>query len=140
MNRGKSYRILIAFLFFAFISLISRSLIYLVISLTIAILIIILLSKDVKERERQKQLKPQDKTVKLAAESSSSTAITFPVLFFIAGTIMASFGFTGYFEVEGIFHYLGWMTDETFVLLVFLIVGILLILYGFTAILKKWLS
>ncbi|WP_280768143.1 hypothetical protein [Salipaludibacillus daqingensis] len=146
MNRGKSYRILIVLLFFAFISLISRSIIYLVISLTIAVLIIVLLSRDVKDRERRKQINTISKssaknhTVNVSGGMTLNDSLTFPILFFISGLIMASFGFTGYFQVEGVFHQLGWMTDEVFVQLVFLIVGILLILYGFTVILKKWLS
>lgn len=148
MNRGKSYRILITFLFFAFISLISRSLIYLVISLTIAVLIIVLLSRDVKEKESLKQsMRNGVSTSGIAGQANSgslknasSTALTFPVLFLITGAIMTTFGFTGYFDIQGVFHYLGWMTDETFVLLVFLIVGLFLLLYGATSLLKKWLS
>ncbi|WP_416149788.1 hypothetical protein ACM26V_01960 [Salipaludibacillus sp. HK11] len=146
MNRGKSYRILSVILIFAFVSLISRSIIYLVISLTIAVLIIVLLSRDVKERERLKKNNNEmgrsisNKSGHQSAVSTSTSTMIFPILLFIVGAILVIFGFNGYFEVEGVFHRLGWMENEHFVFLVFLIGGIVLSLYGFTTILKKWLS
>ncbi|MCE7793209.1 hypothetical protein K8O68_12350 [Salipaludibacillus sp. CUR1] len=146
MNRAKSYRILIILLFFAFVSLLSRSLVYLVISITIAVLIIVLLSRDVKERERRSDEKSLGNMAGKGngshekKDTGSPLLYVFPILFLALGALMASYGFSGYFDLEGIFHKLGWMSPEPFVHIVFLLVGILLGLYGLTALLKKWLS
>ncbi|PYZ94584.1 hypothetical protein CR194_03365 [Salipaludibacillus keqinensis] len=147
MNRGKSYRILIIVLFFAFVSLLSRSLVYLVISLTIAVLIIVLLSRDVKQRERNnrevKNTIPNTETSKdqFAVERTTKIAdYSLAGIFLVLGVLMGSYGLTGFFEIEGIFHQLGWMTEESFVIIVFIVVGMLLILYGLSILLKRWLS
>ncbi|SER41900.1 hypothetical protein [Salipaludibacillus aurantiacus] len=146
MNRAKSYRILIILLFFAFVSLLSRSLVYLVISITIAVLIVVLLSRDVKDRERRNDEKSLENRAGKGKgsyekkDSGSPFSYVFPILFLASGALMASYGFTGYFEIEGIFHKLGWISREPFVQIVFFLVGIFLGLYGLTALLKKWLS
>ena|SRR5690554_2819421 len=138
MNRGKSYRVLAVMLLIAFISLISRSLIYLVISLTIAVIIIMLLSKDVKERQTAAQQTIHEKSSVHGKKRRLGMAI--PIVFSLLGVIMASYGLTGIFELETIFTQLDMMVEESFILISSIVIGILLALYGLTLTIKKWLE
>jgi len=138
MNRGKSYRVLALMLLIAFISLISRSLIYLMISLTIAVIIIMLLSKDVKERQTSSQ--QQTMHEKHVGQAKKRKGIFLPIGFSLLGVIMISYGLTGIFELETIFTQLNLMVEESFILISSIVIGIILALYGLTLTVKKWLE
>ncbi|MBU9711314.1 hypothetical protein [Evansella tamaricis] len=134
MNRIKSYRIATLLLFFAFISLISRSIIYLILSLTVAFLIIILLSKE-KKRKGDEPPRPRVKE-----KDMQRTMYLFPIFFTGIGFLMLSYGASGILDYNTVYHQLGWMVHETFLLLFFLFTGVFLFLYGITHFLKRWFS
>lgn len=63
MNTRKAYRMLIVVLFFAFISLISRSIVYLILSVVIATIIVFLLS-NAKKKDNKNSVEQQTEVTK----------------------------------------------------------------------------
>ncbi|MBU9722098.1 MULTISPECIES: hypothetical protein [Bacillaceae] len=145
MNRSKSYRILILLLFFAFISLVSRSIIYLVFSLAVAFLIILLLSRDKKVQHRR-----QEENIRTESEDNvggekkhqSNKHIIIPIIIAFIGFLIVYYGYSGYHDMESIYHKVGWVTgDESTSLLLFSIVlGVFLLIYGLYQFLYVWLK
>lgn len=136
MNRGKGYRLLALLLIIAFISLISRTISWLILSLTIAIIVISLLAKDLKDRKNGQQLYE----TKSKEQKRKNKEFFIPFTFLIIGIMMTSYGLTGLFNVESIFVHFHLMVEEPFVLIASVLIGLLLSIYGLTLALKKWLS
>lgn len=137
MNRGKSYRLLIILLFFAFISLISRSLIYLIISLTIAFIIVVLLSKDKTQKLRQQSSEKIILEDVSKPEKRGSQVLSFILL--SLGVFLLAYGITGYLQVQSLFNDVVYLNDP-FLHILAIIVGGMLTLYSFVALIKKYLE
>ncbi|UTR09697.1 hypothetical protein MM300_17635 [Evansella sp. LMS18] len=133
MNRKKGYRLLALFLFIAFISLISRSLIYLVLSTVVAVSIILLLSADRKNRRDAGNLRIQEED-KVSERGLSGAFV--PALFLITGIIMATYGMSGLTGRFSLLSESGIMADVPAVLIFSVVIGCLLAVYGIYNILK----
>ncbi|MCD8508598.1 MAG: hypothetical protein LRY73_00915 [Bacillus sp. (in: Bacteria)] len=135
MNRSKSYRLLIILLFIAFISLISRSLIYLIISITIAFIIILLLSKDKARRlsdASEKIIVEEPQVIKKKNQLSTYIVLSL-------GVILLSYGIAGYFHTQSIFNDMGILNDP-FLHTLAIIIGGIMTLSSFVFLLKKYLE
>lgn len=140
MNRRKSYRVLTGILLLAFVSLLTRSLIYLAISLTVAVLIIVLLSRDLQAGKEIYKVNTGDGPKTDLPSGKNPLSFLFPLLFVCVGALFAAVGFTGYFNIEGVFLDTGWMIDGPIVLILLVLTGIFLLIYGMWTLLKIWLS
>lgn len=136
MNRSKSYRLLIVLLFFAFISLISRSLIYLIISLTIAILIILLLSKDIRKKGSTTRVGKETPPTEGKPQKGQITNF----ILLIGGIVLIAYGITGYFHTGSTFAQFGLMINDPFLLILAMAIGGLITIYSFIVLLKKYLE
>ncbi|MFA9556219.1 hypothetical protein ACERII_02765 [Evansella sp. AB-rgal1] len=134
MNRGKSYRVLTVIFFIAFISFITRSLLYLFFSVIMAFIIIILLRKDASKRKRET---PIFSNRRQNDKSSNYSLVT--MIIFIIGLFMLLYGFSGVFLSDNLFRTMGVMVEELFVHILFLLIGLFLTIYSLTVILVSWL-
>ncbi|OIJ15753.1 hypothetical protein BKP35_01820 [Anaerobacillus arseniciselenatis] len=98
MNTRKAYRMLIVALFFIFISLISRSIIYLVLSVAIATMIIFLLSSNKKLKSDGNE-KKQTEIIEVQNRRLSS----FLWVAVVIGALLLGYG-SLYFTENTIFH------------------------------------
>lgn len=140
MNRAKSYKLLLVVLFVLFVSLISRSILYLAISMTVAVIIIVLLTRDMKQKPIQsgKNRTESNDTGRSKEEKNHSTAF-FPLMLTVFGAIALLYGFSGVFTTDSIFHSLDLMTDEVFVMYFFFLFGVTIFIYGLTLMLNHYL-
>lgn len=134
MDTRKGYKMLITVLFFAFISLISRSIIYLVLSVTIATMIIFLLSSNKKAKKMQagKQNKDNSK------ESNKKLNITLWATTII-GVLALGYGLL-LFTTDTIFHQILPMPEEFFIAIIFIIVGFSVFLSSLYFLLRQSLT
>ncbi|WP_078596847.1 hypothetical protein [Evansella clarkii] len=133
MNRKKGYRLLALFLFIAFISLISRSIIYLILSTVVAVSIILLLSADRKNRKDIGNAGTQE------AGTGSKRGLSgawVPALFLSTGIIMAIYGVSGLTGRVFLLSESEIMTDVPAVLIFSVITGSLLAVNGIYNLLK----
>ena len=137
MNRGKSYRILAVIMFIAFISLISRSIIYLILSLTIGVIIITLLKNDNKDKEKASS---QPVNNKGAVEKTGLLKRFLPYILLLSGSIMLAYGLGGLFALNTMFHQTDVMTDSPLILSFFSIGGAGLAVFGLILFLKLFLK
>ncbi|SES32474.1 hypothetical protein SAMN05444126_1344 [Salisediminibacterium halotolerans] len=142
LNRPKGYKLLIISLFLVFISLVSRSLIYMGISISVAAAIAFLLTKDTSERrkpamnEQKHQSQEDGKEVKKTAGNVSIIGW----LFLLTGIAMAFYGGAGLFSDEHLLHRTEIMTDDLFALYTFFVLGIFASFYGLYQIIFQYLS
>ncbi|AOM82874.1 hypothetical protein [Salisediminibacterium beveridgei] len=140
MNRPKSYRLLLVVLFIVFVSMISRSILYLVISMTVAVIIIFLLSKDMKSKTSDRS--DDRRSPNTSAETYQDTIDKgiFPMALTLLGAVAIFYGFSGIFTTESLFHATDLMTNDVFVQYFFFILGLTLFIYGSSLMLKRYLS
>ncbi|WNF38118.1 hypothetical protein RJD24_06740 [Bacillaceae bacterium IKA-2] len=117
MNTRKGYKMLIMALFVAFISLISRSIIYLILSVAIAAIIIFLLSSDKKARKAQ----PGKQTAVMAKEANKKL-ITLLWVTTIFGGLSLGYGAL-FFTSETVFHQIIPLPDQHYSAMIFISVG-----------------
>lgn len=133
MNTRKGYRLLIVVLFFAFISLISRSIIYLVLSVAMATMILFLLS-GAKKNEKVKTEKQQ---VSVVVEEQNNILSRFLWIVFMIGGLVLGYG-SLFFTEETFIHQLIPMPDK-FVAYMLVILGFCMILSSLYFLIKQFL-
>jgi uncharacterized membrane protein len=134
MNRRKGFKLLIVVLFFAFISLISRSIIYLILSVAIASIILFLLSGDRKNR------KVTDITQKNVPKKDVNKGLnTFLFVIAIFGGLILGYG-SLFFMNETIFHHWITLPDQLIVALVLIFLGFGILLSSLFFIIKEVIS
>lgn len=138
MNRAKSYKLLLVVLFILFVSLISRSILYLAVSMTVAVIIIALLTKDIKQKPEKSNSNGQEQSIDQNANKNDESAF-FPVLLTCFGAVALFYGFSGVFTSDSMFHAMDVMTDEAFIIYFFFLFGVTVFIYGVTLMLKHYL-
>ncbi|MBB5173638.1 hypothetical protein [Texcoconibacillus texcoconensis] len=136
MNRMKGYRVLIFTLFLAFISLISRSIIYLTIALIVAAMVVYLLSQDKKHRYKTKS--EQVKKPNHKSNSSEPFPLRFVVVV-VGGIVLTIYGITGYFGIDTFFEEMGMEVGVPIFYAGSALFGIAITLYGLFFGLKTYL-
>lgn len=117
MNTRKGYKMLVVTLFVAFISLISRSIIYLVLSVAIASIIIFLLSSDKKARKRQ-----VGKQAAVIEKESNKRLTTFLWATTIVGGLSLGYG-SLFFTTETFVHQIIPFPNQLISAIIFISVG-----------------
>lgn len=140
MNRPKSYRLLLVVLFIVFVSMISRSILYLVISMTVAVIIIFLLSKDMKLKSGVPKKDQSTPTVTGDEYQVKEGKGIYSIALTLLGAVAIFYGFSGIFTTDSLFHATDLMTDDAFVQYFFFILGLTLFIYGSSLLLKQYLS
>lgn len=141
LNRPKSYKLLIISLFILFISLVSRSLIYMGISITVAAAIIFLLTKDMKEK-REHHGSSNENRLSEKEEKRRATAgkfSSFGLIVMLLGASMIFYGGVGLFTQDHFLYQTGIMSEQPFVLYTFFILGAVLLFYGVYQIIFQYL-
>lgn len=135
MNTRKAYQMLVVVLFFAFISLISRSIIYLILSVAIAIMIISLLTNAKKMRSTygvpsQKHHVEKDQNISLHK---------FLVVTAVMGGVLIGYGSLA-FKENSIFHQLITVPKESYIAIPIIIAGFVIGLSSLYFIIREMLS
>ncbi|ADH99566.1 hypothetical protein [Salisediminibacterium selenitireducens] len=140
MNRAKSYKLLLVVLFVLFVSLISRSILYLAVSMTVAVIIIVLLTRDMKQKPVQSgKSSAEYNDTNRSIEKKNRESAFFPLMLTVFGATALLYGFSGVFTTDSIFHSLDLMTDEAFVMYFFFLFGATTFIYGITMMLNHYL-
>lgn len=121
MDTRKGYKMLVVVLFFAFISLISRSIIYLVLSVAIATMILFLLGSN------KNKIKQGRKVEKVVVKEKNKLLQIFMLVIAISGGLILGYG-SLFFMEETIFHQYLSLPKQTYI-------AVLLIVFGFTTVL-----
>lgn len=134
MNFRKAYQMLIVVLFFAFISLISRSIIYLILSVAIATMIISLISNAKKTGRFQNKVVGEknkaDENIRLHK---------FLLITTIVGAFIIGYG-SLYFKQDSIFHQLITVPTELYLAVIVIIAGFIIVLGSLYFIIVEMLS
>lgn len=134
MNTRKGYKMLVMALFVAFISLISRSIIYLVLSVAIASIIIFLLSNDKKARKMQ-----TGKQTAVIVKESNKKLTTFLWATTIFGGLSLGYG-SLFFTTETVFHQIIPLPDQHYSAMIFVSVGFSAVLASLYFLLREGLT
>lgn len=124
MNTRKAYRMLVVVLFFAFVSLISRSIIYLILSVAIATMIIFLLSSAKKARiehgENYKQIDSLSKDQNIGLHK-------FLIVTTVIGGLILGYG-SLFFAENSIFHQFVTIPEQLYLAILIIIAGFIIVL------------
>lgn len=134
MNTRKGYKMLVVALFVAFISLISRSIIYLVLSVAIASIIIFLLSSDKKARKKQ----VGKEAVGIGKESNKKLTI-FLWITTITGGLSLGYG-SLFYTTETLLHQIIPLPDQFSKAIIFICVGFSIALGSIYFLLREGLT
>jgi hypothetical protein len=135
INTRKAYRMLVVVLFFAFVSLISRSIIYLILSVAIATMIMFLLSSAKKTRNQQgakinQTVVDNDHDIRLHKFLIGTSVI---------GVLMLGYG-SLFFAETTFFHQLVTIPNQLYVAIVIIIAGFSIVLISLYFIIREMLG
>jgi uncharacterized membrane protein YedE/YeeE len=135
INTRKAYRMLVVVLFFAFVSLISRSIIYLILSVAIATMIMFLLSSAKKTRNQQglknnQTVGKKDQNIRLHKFFIGTTVI---------GALILGYG-SLFFAETTFFHQLVTVPNQLYVAIVIIFAGFSIVLISLYFIIREMLG
>lgn len=132
MNTRKGYQMLVVVLFFAFISLISRSIVYLVLSIAIATIIVFLLSSN---KKKMKGAAAVSHPVEIQGKNKLQG-----ILLFVAavGLLLTGYGVL-YFTENPFFRGVP-LPKESYIAVLIILGGFLIVLISLYLVIKRYLA